>query len=129
MTPANLFADLPGHLPAELTTVLMDTGRVRVERIVSRGHASPPGFWYDQDRDEFVLLVSGAARLLFEDDPGPVELRPGDYVTIPAHRRHRVAIRLDLERCAATSAAQPAQAPAGRRSRTPRSRTDMRRCG
>ena len=86
----NLFAAIPPSLPAELIEPLAAAGAVRVERIVSRGHASPPGSWYDQDRDEFVLLVSGAARLLFEGDPGPVELRPGDHLTIPARRRHRV---------------------------------------
>ena len=84
----NLFADLPADLSAELTQTLADGPGVRVERIVSRGHASPPGFWYDQDEAEWVLVVRGAARIRFED--GCVELRPGDHVTIPAHRRHRV---------------------------------------
>lgn len=85
---ANLFADLPADLPAELTQTLAAGPGVRVERIVSHGHASPPGFWYDQDETEWVLVVRGAARLRFED--GAVELRPGDHVTIPARRRHRV---------------------------------------
>ncbi len=85
---ANLFADLPADLPAELTHTLAAGPGVRVERIVSRGHASPPGFWYDQEEAEWVLVVRGAARIRFED--GSVELRPGDHVTIPARRRHRV---------------------------------------
>ena len=85
---SNLFADLPAELPAELTEMLAAGPGVRVERIVSRGHASPPGFWYDQAEDEWVLVVRGAARLCFED--GAVELRPGDHLTIPAGRRHRV---------------------------------------
>ena len=86
----NLFAAIPPSLPAELVETLTSSAAVRVERIVSRGHASPDGFWYDQDRDEFVLLVAGAARLRFEGDPEPVELGPGDHLTIPARRRHRV---------------------------------------
>ena len=85
---ANLFADLPADLSAELTHQLATSHSVRVERIVSRGHTSPPGFWYDQDETEWVLVVRGAARLRFED--GCVELRPGDHVTIAARRRHRV---------------------------------------
>jgi cupin 2 domain-containing protein len=85
---ANLFADLPVELPAELTHTLAAGPGVRVERIVSRGHASPPGFWYDQEEAEWVLVVRGAARIRFED--GGVELRPGDHFTIPARRRHRV---------------------------------------
>jgi cupin 2 domain-containing protein len=87
--PANLFGDLPGDLPEELIEPLVRAGAVRVERIVSRGHASPPGFWYDQPRPEWVVLLAGAARLRFEGE-GPVELRPGDHLSIPAGRRHRV---------------------------------------
>jgi cupin 2 domain-containing protein len=85
---SNLFAGLPAELPAELIQTLAAGPGVRVERIVSRGHASPPGFWYEQAEDEWVLLVRGAARLRFED--GAVELRPGDHLTIPAGCRHRV---------------------------------------
>lgn len=80
---------VPAELPAELVTVLASSPAVRVERIVSRGHVTPPGEWYDQDEDEFVLVVSGAARLEFEEfDLG---LRAGDWVDLPAHVRHRVA--------------------------------------
>lgn len=86
--PTNLFADLPTDLPAELVQTLAAATGVRIERIVSHGHASPPDFWYDQDEAEWVMVVRGAARLRFED--GTVEMRPGDFVNIPAHRRHRV---------------------------------------
>ena len=61
----------------------------KLERIVSQGHATPKGKWYDQPRCEWVLLMSGAARLLFENGE-VLELKPGDFVDIPAHRRHRV---------------------------------------
>jgi len=84
----NLFGEISARHPDELVEVLLASVTVRIERIVSRGHASPPGFWYDQPQREWVLLVAGAARLCFED--GEIELRPGDYVDIPAHRRHRV---------------------------------------
>lgn len=87
-TPSNLFADLPTQLAAELVQVLAAAPGVRIERIVSLGHASSPEFWYDQDEAEWVVVLKGAARLRFED--GTVEMRPGDHITIPAHRRHRV---------------------------------------
>jgi cupin 2 domain-containing protein len=86
----NLFDHIPNNLPEELVEVLLDAPTIRIERIVSGGHASPEGFWYDQEQDEWVLLLRGAARLRFEGDEEPVEMRPGDFVNIPAHRRHRV---------------------------------------
>jgi cupin 2 domain-containing protein len=84
----NLFPDLPAQLPDELIETLVESKSVRIERIVSRGHASPPDFWYDQPQAEWVVLLRGAARLRFEDRL--VELRPGDWIQIPAHCRHRV---------------------------------------
>jgi cupin 2 domain-containing protein len=84
----NLFADLPPPAADEQVDPLLTAAAVRIERIVSHGHASPEGFWYDQDRPEWVVVLSGAARLRFED--GVRELLPGDSVHIPAHKRHRV---------------------------------------
>ncbi len=80
---------VPSELPEELTTVLVEGAGVRIERIVSRGHASAPDTWYEQVEDEFVLLVQGAARLEFEEFD--LELAPGDWVDLPAGVRHRVA--------------------------------------
>lgn len=85
----DLFADLPAELPEELVQTLLEVPNLRIERIVSLGHASPEGFWYDQESPEWVLLVAGAARLTFEGE-APLDLRPGAFVNIPAHRRHRV---------------------------------------
>jgi cupin 2 domain-containing protein len=89
-TPANLLADLPRHLPEEHVQTLLGAGNLRIERIVSHGHASPQGFWYDQEQPEWVLVLKGAARLRFEAEEQPVEMRAGDWVSIPAHRKHRV---------------------------------------
>jgi cupin 2 domain-containing protein len=86
----NLLASLPERLDAEQIIALVATETVRIERIVSTGQASPPGFWYDQDRAEWVLLLAGSAGLLFEGEGEPRVLRSGDYLLIPAHRRHRV---------------------------------------
>ncbi|MBC7855888.1 MAG: cupin domain-containing protein [Pirellulaceae bacterium] len=84
----NLYAELPAHLPDELVQTLFSAVHLRIERIVSQGHASPPEFWFDQAEHEWVLLMQGAARLRFDDEL--VELKPGDFLNILAHRRHRV---------------------------------------
>jgi len=82
---------MPASLPDEWVECLAAGDGVTIERIVSRGHASADGFWYDQDRHEFVVLLSGAARLEFADGEDEVMLGAGDWLLIPAHRRHRVA--------------------------------------
>jgi len=69
---------------------LLEGGRFRVERIVSTGQTTPEGEWYEQDTAEWVVLLTGGARLRFENPDEVLELVPGDYVTIPARRRHRV---------------------------------------
>ena len=84
----NAFDDLPQHLPKELVQALLSAAHVRIERIISHGHASPAGFWYDHDKHEWVMVLKGAARLRFED--AAVEMRPGDFINIPAHTKHRV---------------------------------------
>lgn len=89
----NLWRDLPAAGGAEDIGLLLSRPGVRIERIVSRAHASPPGFWYDQDEDEFVLLVAGAATLSIRNGEGEtrtVHLAPGDWLHLPAHCAHRV---------------------------------------
>lgn len=88
----NLFRDIPSTLTEELFTVLAESRSVKIERIVSDGHASPEGFWYDQAQHEWVLLLSGSAVLSVEKENAVerVELAPGDPLLIPAHQRHRV---------------------------------------
>jgi cupin 2 domain-containing protein len=90
MQPQNLFADLVVREDSERFETLLERAGFVLERILSAGHASPPGFWYDQDRDEWVALLSGEAELLFEEGLERVQLRPGDHLLIPAHKRHRV---------------------------------------
>ncbi|HEY2826151.1 MAG TPA: phosphoribosylaminoimidazole carboxylase [Pirellulales bacterium] len=86
----NLLAEIPANLPEELVQTLVRAPGVQIVRVVSQGHASPEGFWYDQEENEFVVLMAGAARLVFEDQAEPVEMAPGSCVKIAAHRRHRV---------------------------------------
>ena len=84
----NVFDDLPQHLPKELMQTLLSAADVRIERIISHGHASPPDFWYDQSQHEWVIVLKGAARLQFED--GMIEMKVGDFINIPAFKKHRV---------------------------------------
>jgi cupin 2 domain-containing protein len=86
----NLFNDLPAALPAERIDVLLSAPGLRVERIVSTGHVTPPGDWYDQDTDEWVLVLRGRARLRIDGEGDVRDLRPGDHVLVGAHVRHRV---------------------------------------
>ena len=68
----------------------MNSGAVRIERIVSSGQPTPEGDWYDQDQDEWVVLLRGGACIRLEDPEESIELLPGDFLNIIAHRRHRV---------------------------------------
>lgn len=86
----NLLDSLPAPQTEESVDVLVKQDEVRIERIVSHGHSSPPGFWYDQPEEEWVTVLSGKGKLLFEHESDLIELGPGDSVVIPAHRRHRV---------------------------------------
>ena len=86
----NLLADIPADLPEELITTILEASNLRVERIVSHGHASPEGFWYGQNQNECVILLKGLARLTIDGNVHPVDMKPGDFVTIPAHAKHRV---------------------------------------
>jgi cupin 2 domain-containing protein len=85
----NIFANLPGRSADEEFTDLLKQPGVWIRRIVSTGQASPPGFWYDQPHDEWVILLSGAAGLAVEGE-AERRLEPGDYVFLPARKRHRV---------------------------------------
>jgi cupin 2 domain-containing protein len=88
----NIFKDIPSDLPDELIEKIAGdaTKDISIERIISRGHASPQGFWYDQVKNEFVILLKGKAALLFKKTNKVIEMSPGDYINIPAHTLHRV---------------------------------------
>lgn len=86
----NLFADLTPDPNVEIITPLVQRLGLRIERILSHGHTSPPGFWFDQAENEWVIVLRGRGIVEFEDGR-TVELGPGDYLDIPAHTRHRVA--------------------------------------
>lgn len=93
MTPEirNLLTDLPPALSGEAFDTLVESDSVRIERIVSNGQATAEGEWYDQERDEWVLVLAGSAGLLFDGAHEPQRLAAGDCTLIPAGCRHRVA--------------------------------------
>ena len=86
----NILANLPPALSGEVFTTIVESEYVRIERIVSNGQATPEDSWYDQERDEWVLVLAGSADLLFDDTQHPQRLIAGDYALIPAGSRHRV---------------------------------------
>jgi cupin 2 domain-containing protein len=86
----SLFKDIPADLAEELFESICSTENVKIERIVSKGHSSPEGFWYDQDRNEFVLIVQGSAGLQIEGEDDILTLNAGDYLNVGSHVRHRV---------------------------------------
>jgi len=87
--PTNLFTPLAAPPGGEFFETLAETGSFMLERIVSTGQSTPPGEWYDQDLDEWVALLTGSATLRFQEPDEVVTLAPGDWLLIPAHRRHR----------------------------------------
>ncbi|MGA9115142.1 MAG: cupin domain-containing protein [Bacteroidota bacterium] len=89
MDEGNIFAGIPPAQEEEHLQVLLCSGAHRIERIVSRGHISPPGFWYDQETAEWVMVLGGEAVLEFPT--GSVRMGPGDYLFLPPRTKHRVA--------------------------------------
>ena len=85
----NLFADLPARVDGETFVTLFENTAAKIERIVSHSHSSPAGFWYDQADDEWVIVLRGSATLEFASGE-LVEMKEGDYLTIPRHAKHRV---------------------------------------
>ena len=86
----NIFSKIPATLPQELLEELVSAGGTRIERIISKGHTTPEGTWYDQNTSEWVMVVHGSARLRFEVDDVVLSMQAGDWITIPAHVKHRV---------------------------------------
>jgi cupin 2 domain-containing protein len=90
MLKGNVYSAIPERFKDEILETLVDSERVRIQRIISDSHKSPEGFWYDQPEGEFVLLLEGLAALRFEGEDEVSVLNPGDWVDIPPHVRHRV---------------------------------------
>ena len=91
MSKGNIFSHLPADLSTEQLEVIIQNPGCKIERIVSLGHVTPEGECYDQERDEFVMLLQGGALISYMDSNEEIQLGQGDYLLIPAHTRHRVA--------------------------------------
>lgn len=90
MEKGNLFAHIPPNFTDEILETLLATKYLKLERIIPAGHATARGGWYNQNFDEWVILLKGSACLFFDGETEPIELQPGDYLHIPAHAKHRV---------------------------------------
>jgi cupin 2 domain-containing protein len=90
MKKSNIFELIPPTLKDELFEEIISKNGVKIERIVSFGHTTPQNEWYDQRRDEWVILLQGEAIISFLNDD-EVRLKAGDYINIPAHKKHRVS--------------------------------------
>lgn len=85
----NIFDAIPKNLDKEIVESLVKSDRLRIERIISKGHTSPESGWYDQDENEWIILLKGEAVLLFEDESS-IKLIAGDFINIAAHKKHKV---------------------------------------
>ncbi|MCK5002275.1 MAG: cupin domain-containing protein [Gammaproteobacteria bacterium] len=85
----NIFDAIPKNLEAEVFEHLVDADNVTIERIISKGHTSPKPGWYDQDKNEWLIVLQGAAILAFEEEPS-IKLKAGDFINIAAHKKHKV---------------------------------------
>ena len=87
---SNIFDTIPDDIRAEIFEPLVDSENVTIERIISKGHSSPDSGWYDQDKNEWVIVLKGKAVLAFTDGSSTT-LKAGDYINITAHQKHKVS--------------------------------------
>ena len=90
MKTKNIFNDIPSTFKKEIFENILLTKKFKLERILSKGHITPPNEWYYQEQNEWVLLLKGSADLQIEGKKDWVHLATGDYILIPAHVKHRV---------------------------------------
>ncbi len=86
----NIFSDIPKQIPNEIFETIIKSNQFRMERIISCGQPTTEGEWYDQDQNEWVIVLKGNAGLLFEGNNEIIIMKTGDYINIPAHKKHRV---------------------------------------
>jgi cupin 2 domain-containing protein len=86
----NVFSNIPHYMGDEVFDTILAFDGFEIKRIISKGHQSHPDYWYDQERNEWVMVLNGSAALKFKNGDNVVEMMPGSYVHIPAHCKHRV---------------------------------------
>ena len=90
MQKSNILSNIPTNLNQEIFQDIISNDNIKIERIISKGHKSKEDEWYNQEKDEWVMVIKGNATLTFEDAED-VDLGEGDYINIPAHMKHRVS--------------------------------------
>ena len=90
MIPKNIFSSIPQPIADEIFETIVQAQHITIEKIISQGHSSPQDFWYDQQQNEWVIVLTGQAKLKFAEHDELVEMKPGDHINIPAHYKHRV---------------------------------------
>ena len=86
----NLFSNLPNQIDDKIFETIIDSDGCKIERIISKGHHSLNNYWYDQEKNEWVMVLKGSAGLRLENDNEIIKMMPGDYINIPVHYKHRV---------------------------------------
>ncbi len=86
----NIFSDIPKDLSKEIFEQIIAVDKIKIERIISKGHSAPDNKWYNQKRSEFVIILKGNAELLFEKNNKIIKMKKGDYINILKHVKHRV---------------------------------------
>ena len=86
----NLYSEIPQNIPSEIFDDILISEKLRIERIISQGQSSEEGFWYDQNENEWIILLRGKAKLLLEGEALARDLHEGDFLNIPAHKKHRI---------------------------------------
>ncbi len=90
MIKRNIFRNIPEKISDEIFEKILENNNVRIERIISKGHSTPKDFWYDQEENEWVILLKGSAEILFKNNSVIIHLKVGDYLNINSHVKHRV---------------------------------------
>lgn len=99
MKSNDILAGIGNAKVGEVLDTLLQTESFKLERIVSTGQSTPAGEWLQEKTNEWVLLLTGHAEILFEGDDEPLCLKGGDYVHIPSHRKHRVVLTDPTKEC------------------------------
>ena len=90
ITDKNIFNEIPKQIPDEIIECVLSNDNITIERIISKGHNTPIDQYYDQEKSEWIIILQGQAVLSFEEPHKEVRMKVGDYLLIPAHKRHRV---------------------------------------
>ncbi len=84
-----LLKNIPTESKDEIFETLIEKKDIKIERIISYGQTTPEDYWYDQEQDEFVLILDGFAKIKYENGK-IIELKKGSSLYIKAHEKHQV---------------------------------------